>query len=169
MSFRFVRTLAVCSFVVANLGATMAHAAEATNLHDHPTLAPLQLIDGEYEGTKTSAKCIALSTKLFARRTTFLKASKEWRNMSGSDAYKALKESHDSLKGANCGASTAGAEEAACVALTDKVVQHANALGDTVQWKALTASKSWRTLSHDFAAAEKEGCIKPAPQTVGAK
>lgn len=155
--------LAAC---VAGLGAgQLARAAEATNLHDHATIAPLQLIDGDYSfesPTDKKAKCVKVKTKLELKRTAF-KASSEWRTVTGSDAYKSYEESHKALKDKNCETAAAGAEMDACKALTDKVTQQADVLAETIHWKALTASKSWHGLMAEFSAAEKLGCIKPNP------
>lgn len=159
------RTLVVAASV-ATLGAGVpAHAATTTTLHDHPTIAPLQLIDGDYTfetPTDKKAKCVAVKTKLELKRTAF-KASSEWRAVTGSDAYKAYAEADKALHEMKCGAAAAGAEEEACKALTDKVTQLANALSETTQWKALIASKAYMGLMAEFAQAQKLGCIKANP------
>jgi len=151
---------------VATFGVGLsAHAADVTTLHDHPVIAPLQLIDGDYTFETPSdkkAQCVKVKTKLELKRTAF-KASSEWRAVTGSDAYKSFADSHKGLKEQKCNAAAAGAEEEACKALTDKVTQHANALAETTQYKALTTSKSWTGLMGEFAQAQKLGCIKANP------
>lgn len=155
-------TVAAGACVASMASARPAFAAETTTLHDHATIAPLQLIEGHYESPKKSAECVKLQTKLMAKRTA-LKASSEWRTVTGSDAYKTFEDSHKNLAKQSCGTSATGPDADACKALTDKVKQEANALSETTQWKALTASKSWGSLLGEFAAAEKAGCIVPKP------
>lgn len=159
------RTLTVAASLAALGAGQAAFAAETTTLHDHPTIAPLQLIDGDYTFETPSdkkAQCVKVKTKLELKRTAF-KASSEWRAVTGSDAFKSFSDSHKGLKEQKCDAAAAGAEEEACKALTSKVTQQANALAETTQWKSLTASKSWHGLMGEFAQAEKLGCIKPNP------
>ena len=143
-------------------------AAAPASLHEHPVLGKLQLLDGSYESPKRSAECLALQAKLVTKRTA-IKTTSEWRDVSGSDSYKAFEQSHDSLKAATCHEATQGPEEDACVALTEKVKTQAGALAESSQWKALSKSKAWTTLFADFNRAEKLGCIKPTHMPMGMK
>ena len=147
-------------------GARLAQAAEITTLQEHPVMALLQMLDGEYDSTEKS--CLAIRTKLLAQRTS-LKASKKWRDVTGSEAYKMLAHSQKSLKDAKCGEATASQEQTSCQAMTEKVQQHATSLAETTQWKAFTSSKPTRELVSKVAKAKQENCIKSAPETKGMK
>lgn len=156
------------SFFGAISAVRSAQAAETTGLYDHPVVAPLSLINGEYDGQMTSATCAPLRVKLLAKRAK-LKTSKQWSEVSKSEAYKAFEDSHKDLKSANCSATVTGQDQSNCQAKTDKVAQQANALSETTQWKKLTSSKPWHGLFEDFSKAQKEGCFKPAPEVTGVK
>jgi hypothetical protein len=162
------RFLGATTLAGAVLASGPAFAAETASLHDHAVLGRLQWVEGSYESPKRSAECLALQTKLTAKRTA-LKATSEWREMAGSDSYKSFEESHESLKTAACHQATEGAEKDACVALTQKVTQQAGSLQESVQWKSLAKSKSWGSLFADIAKAEKLGCVKPTHMPMGMK
>lgn len=157
--------IALCGSVVCS---GSAFAASPTALTHHKVLGKIQWLEGSYESPKRTAECLALQAKLVTKRTA-IKATSEWRDVSGSDSYKAFEESHESLKKANCHQAAEGAEKDACVALTEKVETQAGSLAESTQWKALSKSKSWNALFLDFDKAEKLGCVKPTHMPMGMK
>lgn len=163
-----IRILSSVALVGSIAAGGVAMAASTTSLHEHPVLGKLQLLEGSYESPKRSAECLALQAKLVTKRTA-IKTTSEWRDVSGSDSYKAFEQSHDSLKAANCHQAAEGAEKDACVALTEKVTTQAGSLAESVQWKALSKSKTWNNLFVDFGRAEKLGCITPTHMPKGMK
>lgn len=163
------RTLCALSLCASALAAGPASAAKTVPaVTVHPVVGKIQYFEGYYESTKRTAECLALQAKLVTKRTA-MKAASEWRDVSGSDAYKVFEESHEALKTANCHEAVVGAEKDACKAISDKLVTAAGALGETTQYKALIKSKSWTGLFADFAKAEKLGCIKPTQKPVAAE
>jgi homoserine acetyltransferase len=162
------RILSAVALIGSVMASAPAFAAATTSLADHAVLGKIQWLEGSYESPKRSAECLALQAKLVTKRTA-IKTSSEWRDVSNSDAYKMFEESHESLKTASCHQATESTEKDACVALTEKVCTHAGALSESVQWKALSKSKSWNNLFIDFKKAEKLGCVKATHMPLGMK
>lgn len=150
-------SLTACGAVSSLVDSVSSSSSAALTESGGTLLKQVRLITGDFSAKNNSAECIALRTKVFAKRKT-VQLSAEWKTVTDTAEFTTLSGHEKQFYDAGCKPETAGASQA-CTDLNAQLQKDATALGGTPQWKTLDNNSDWSELQNEYTKAQSIDCL----------
>ncbi len=162
MSFRNLLMSAACVLLSAcGTQATDVAGTDAKShaLSDYSVIADhFAFSDEEKGGDASNLECMAIRTKIQAAKVT-LKASSEWINVKGTEAWAALKSERDAFEDNHCKFDTDD-QSSTCNEAKTKLKNAWETLTETPEWKVLADTDTYKGLQSNYNKAKEMNCYK---------